>query len=139
MKNRILGIDYGSRRTGIAIGDAQLRLAAPFELFEDLDDRRLVERICRLIERENVGVVVCGLPLNMDGTLGPQALRTERFIELLERASARRVQRMDERLSSHDAQSRLAGHFTRQQKRRRVDAVAAARILQDYLDTHAQP
>ena len=131
---RLLGIDYGTRRTGVALADTETRLAAPFELFTGLTDRVLADRLCQLIRQENIGRIACGLPLNMDGTAGPQAARTEAFIRQLELRSGRDVQRVDERLSSAAAEWKLAGHFTRRQKRRRVDAVAAARILQDFLD-----
>ncbi len=138
MVQRAIAIDYGLRRTGIAIGDTESRMAAPFELFENLPDAALLEAIAGLVRREGIDIVVCGLPFNENGSLGPQAQRTEVFAAGLERRLQMPVVRVDERLTSHDAESRLAGHFTRKQKRKRVDAIAAARILQDYLD-HLKP
>ncbi len=134
MNQRAIAIDYGSRRTGIAIGDTESKMAAPFERFENLTDDQLLEKIAELVKREDISVIVCGLPLNENGSLGPQAMLTEKFAASLEKTIALPVVRVDERLTSHDAESRLAGHFTRKQKRKRVDAIAAARILQDFFD-----
>ncbi len=134
MGQRAIGIDYGSRRTGIAIGDTESRMAAPFERFENLSDSELMNAIAALIQREGIRLIICGLPLNENGSAGPQAMLTEKFAAALEKHVNLPVIRVDERLTSHDAESRLAGHFTRKQKRQRVDAIAAARILQDYFD-----
>jgi putative holliday junction resolvase len=131
---RIIAIDYGLRRTGLALADRETRLPAPLEMFEGLTDRELVERIADLVVREDVSTIVCGVPLNMDGSEGPQAKKTRQFIELLEQSTGRKVIGVDERLTTHDSEAKLAGIYTRKQKRRRVDAIAAARILQDYLD-----
>ena len=131
---RVLGIDYGSKRTGIAIADAELRMAMPFHMYEGLPDAQLAEAIAHLIHQEGIATVVVGFPFNMDGSVGPQAKLTERFIVVLEQATGLPVQRMDERLTSHDSEGKLAGNYTRKQKRQRVDAIAAARILQDWLD-----
>ncbi len=134
MGQRAIAIDYGSRRTGIAIGDTESRMAAPFERFENLSEPELLTAIAALIQREGIQLIICGLPLNENGSAGPQAMLTEKFAVELEKHIHLPVIRVDERLTSHDAESRLAGHFTRKQKRQRVDAIAAARILQDYFD-----
>ncbi len=134
MGQRAIAIDYGSRRTGIAIGDTESRMAAPFERFENLSEPELLTAIAALIQREGIQLIICGLPLNENGSAGPQAMLTEKFAVELEKLIHLPVIRVDERLTSHDAESRLAGHFTRKQKRQRVDAIAAARILQDYFD-----
>lgn len=134
MGQRAIAIDYGSRRTGIAIGDTESRMAAPFERFENLSDPDLMTAIAALVKREGIRLIICGLPLNENNSMGPQAMLTEKFAAALESHLSLPVIRVDERLTSHDAESRLAGHFTRKQKRKRVDAIAAARILQDYFD-----
>ncbi|HMD53892.1 MAG TPA: Holliday junction resolvase RuvX [Phycisphaerae bacterium] len=131
---RILAIDYGTRRTGLAIADLETRLPAPLEVFEGLTDQQLVEKIAAMIAREGVSTIVCGLPLNVDGSIGPQAKITQQFISLLQQHTGSKVIGVDERLTTHDSESKLAGIYTRKQKRGRIDAVAAARILQDYLD-----
>jgi putative Holliday junction resolvase len=133
---RLLGIDYGLRRTGIAIGETETRLALPFEMFEGLPDAQLAQAIGQLVRREQADAVVIGLPLHADGSVSQQSKLTERFIVTLMQAIGTQipVYRMSEHLTSHDSEGKLAGHFTRQQKRQRVDALAAARILQDWLD-----
>lgn len=138
---RAIGVDYGLRRTGIAIADGDTGMALPFEMFEGLPDPQLAAAIADLVRREQVTEVVVGLPLNADGTVSNQSKLTERFILALQQALPPTipVTRLTEYLSTHDAESKLAGHYTRKQKRQRVDALAAARILQDFLDQHAGP
>jgi putative Holliday junction resolvase len=133
---RVLGIDYGNRRTGVALGDTETRLALPFEMFEGLPDPQLAEALGQLIRREAVDAVVIGLPLNADGTPSAQSRITERFILRLIQTLGTEVpvHRASEYLSTHGAEGKLAGHYTRDQKRQRVDALAAAGILQDWLD-----
>ena len=138
---RLLGIDYGLRRTGIAIGDTESRLALPFEIFEGLPDAQLALAIGQLVRREAISAIVVGLPLNADGTVSGQSQITERFILTLQQVIGTGdpgggvpIHRASEYLSTHDAEGKLAGHYTRLQKRARVDALAAARILQDWID-----
>jgi len=136
---RVLGIDYGTRRTGIAIGDTETRLALPFEMFEALPDPQLAQAIAQLARKEAIDAIIIGLPLNADGSISSQSKITERFIlKLIQTVGPTiPIHRASEYLSTHGAEGKLAGHFTRDQKRQRVDALAAAAILQDWLD--AQP
>jgi putative holliday junction resolvase len=133
---RVISIDYGTKRTGIAIGDTESRMALPFEMFENLPDDPLARAIAALVKREEIGAVIAGLPLNPDGTMSQQCKLTERFILRLQQTMGTEipVHRVDETLSSHHAEGKLAGNYTRMQKRARVDALAAAGILQDWLD-----
>jgi putative Holliday junction resolvase len=133
---RLIGVDYGGRRTGIAIGETETRLALPFEMFEGLPDAQLAAAIAQLVKGEGIDAVVVGLPLNADGSVSNQSKITERFILTLQQAIPPTVplHRVSEHLTTHDSEGKLAGHFTRNQKRQRVDALAAARILQDWLD-----
>jgi putative Holliday junction resolvase len=133
---RLLAIDYGTKRTGIAIGDTESRLALPFEMFENMQDAPLAAAIADLVRREGVETIVVGLPLNADGSVSQQSKLTERFIVALQQAVGTQVplHRVSEYLTTHDVEGRLAGHYTRMQKRARVDALAAARILQDWID-----
>jgi putative Holliday junction resolvase len=148
---RLLGIDYGLRRTGLALGDTESRLALPFEVFEGLPDPQLAHAIAQVVRKEAIDAIVVGLPLNADGSVSGQSKHTERFILTLQQtlgtptdtaarhggpAGGPPIHRITEYLTTHDVESRLAGHYTRNQKRARVDALAAARILQDWLDAN---
>lgn len=134
----MLGIDAGERRVGLALSDESRLLASPLVVL----DRRgglsgVLETIAAVTAREQVHQVVVGWPLNADGSAGPQAQRAERFAGLVERATGLPVQLWDERLSTHAAEAvlRAQGRNTRRARaRRQIDAVAAAVILQDYLD-----
>src|SRR4051812_11609833 len=134
---RLLAIDHGTRRTGIAIGDTETRLALPFEMFEKLPDPQLARAIADLVRREQADAIVVGVPFNADGSVSAQSKIVERFILTLQQSLNPPVpiHRVSEHLTTHHVESQLAGHFTRDQKRQRVDALAAARILQDWLDT----
>jgi len=132
-----MGIDYGLRRTGIAIaerGGGDAGMALPFEVFEGLPDPQLAAAIADLARLECIDRIIIGLPLHGDGGISGQSKLTERFILALQQATVIPVERATEYLSTHDSEGKLAGHFTRKQKRARVDAIAAARILQDWLD-----
>jgi putative Holliday junction resolvase len=133
---RVIGIDHGGKRTGIALGDTETRLALPFEMFENLPDAQLAAAMGQLIRREAIDAVIVGLPLSADGTPSAQSKLVERFIVTLQQTIGTQIplHRVSEFLSTHDSEGKLAGHFTRMQKRQRVDAIAAARILQDWLD-----
>ncbi len=137
---RLLAIDLGDKRTGCALGDDETGLVAPLEVVE-VDRQRaepeLLRRLAALVQSERPDVVVLGLPLNMDGTVGPRARLVQRFgAALAERlAGAAEVVYHDERLTSAEADRQLAGSgLTHKQKKRRRDAIAAAAILRDYLD-----
>jgi putative Holliday junction resolvase len=134
---RAIAIDYGGRRTGIAIGDAETRMALPFEMYEGLPDDQLALAITALVAREHIDTVVVGLPLHADGSISAQSKITERFLLTLRQTldPAIPIHRASEYLSTHGAEGKLAGHYTRNQKRQRVDALAAANILQDFLDS----
>jgi putative Holliday junction resolvase len=138
---RLIGIDYGLKRTGIAIGELETRLALPYEMFENLTDPELAGAIAQLVRREQIGTIVIGLPLHADGSISQQSKLTERFILTLQQHIGPQIplHRVSEHLTSHSSEGKLAGHFTRQQKRQRVDALAAAAILQDWLDQQPRP
>jgi putative holliday junction resolvase len=140
---RVLGIDAGERRVGLALSDETRLVATPLMVL----DRRaslavVLDTIAALAARERVTQVVVGLPLNADGSAGPQAKRAERFSRLVERATELPVTLWDERLSTQAAEGvlRAQGRNTRRARSTgQIDAVAAAVILQDYLDASEQP
>ncbi len=133
--HRALGIDFGLRRIGLAIGDTESRLACPFDCLEGLSDRNAAAAISRVVSDEQIDIIICGVPLNADGSSGPQAKRTLDFIAILQGTSGKKVLHANEFLTTYEAESLLAGSFTSGQKKRRVDAIAAARILQGYFDS----
>ena len=130
---RYLAIDYGDKRIGVAICDAAETIASPLAVIEG--QRELLDKIADLVKSENVGAIVLGLPLNMDGSEGPQARIIYRFAERLKAHLQIPVHFQDERLSSFSAEDKLAStELTRRKKRKRLDAIAAAEILQSFLD-----
>ena len=130
---RYLAIDYGSRRTGLAICDASETIVSPYSV---IDSRKgLLDKIAAIIEAENVEAVVVGLPLNMDDSKGPQAQLAEKFSARLKVTLHIPVFMQDERLSSYAAEEKLApAQYTRAKKKERLDAIAAAEILEHFLE-----
>lgn len=132
---RILGIDYGSRRVGIAQSDPTGTIALPLKTLaveSDDDAERQIVALCAELKPD---AVVLGLPLNMNGSHGPQAQRVEAFAERLRAAAARPVHLVDERLSSSFVERALIEADVSRAKRKGViDKLAAQSILQGYLD-----
>lgn len=143
---RILGIDYGERRIGLALSDPTATLARPLRTIElpgTPADRAvaLAEEIAALAAEADglVGVVV-GLPRSLDGRPHAQTARVETFVHELRRSIDLPVVLQDERLSSVEADERLAARERNWRRRKaRLDAAAAAVILQDYLDAPPSP
>lgn len=138
---RTLAIDYGRRRVGLAMSDEGGRFASPLEVLEVEHPGQALPDIRALITREAVARLVVGLPLNMDDSLGDSGREVLAFVQqLLGTDILIPVVFVDERLSSFEAeqnliaQKRLGAKISRQQKKRRLDAVAAAGILQGFLD-----
>jgi putative Holliday junction resolvase len=135
---RYLAIDHGLRRTGLALCDPQETIASPYRVLEGKDS--LCERIARIVQSESVEAVVVGLPLNMNGTEGPQAKAVRRFASELASRVKVPILFQDERLTSFAAQEKLADvDMTAGRKRRHLDAMAAAEILQAFLGRDRQP
>ena len=131
---RYLCIDYGQKRTGLAICDAGEMIASPLKVLT-VAQSELVAGITDIINRESVEAIVLGLPLNMDGTAGHQVRRVQKFAAQMKEYIDIPIHFQDERLSSFDAEGKLAGtELTRKKKKKRVDAIAAASILQSFLD-----
>lgn len=142
---RHLAIDLGTRRIGVAISDAGGRFATPHEVLQVTDPAQAIEPIARLVKQEAVEHLVVGLPLNMDGTLGPQAKQAMRWGNELAGRTGVPVIYIDERLSSFDAEQQLntrkrgGEKLTRKRRKQQLDALAAATFLQDYLDGRSAP
>jgi putative Holliday junction resolvase len=130
---RYLAIDYGAKRTGLAVCDAGERVVSPLGVLHG--QKGLVEKIGQIVTDESIEAVVVGLPLNMDGSEGPQAKQVLAFAEQLRRHIAIPIRFQDERLSSFEAEQKLREiGLSRAKKQERLDALAAAEILQSFLE-----
>jgi putative Holliday junction resolvase len=136
---RIIGLDHGARRIGVAVGDTETGMAFARTALQRRNEQRDVVVIGELCAAEGADVVVIGLPLHMDGTEGEQAASARSFGEQL-RATGLRVEYEDERLSSWEAQQRMneAGRRPRRGSGE-LDSTAARVILQQYLDARRWP
>jgi putative Holliday junction resolvase len=137
---RILAVDVGARRVGLAISDASRTLARPLETIAVTNEANAVDRVARRIaeldgEDDGIAAVVVGMPSSLDGTPTPQTAQVLAFITLLRTRTAVPIATEDERLTSREAESRLARREKDWRKRKaQIDAVAASVFLQDYLD-----
>ena len=135
---RYLAIDLGGKRTGLAVGDDELRIVTPLEVIQAGDDAQRLAGITRAAEREGPDALVVGFPLNMDDTEGSAAKAARRFSQLLEAQLGLPVHLHDERLTSAEADEQMARTgLTHGQKKARRDALAAAAILRGFLESHA--
>jgi len=140
---RVVGIDLGERRIGVAVSDPSGTLARPLMTIErGASDSEAVEQlrsmIADLTAEDEIGSVVVGLPTRLDGTPNHQTQRIGTMVTLLSARLPVPVFTYDERLSSREAEERLAIHEKDWRKRKvKLDAAAAAVILQDYLDARA--
>ena len=137
---RVVGVDLGEQRIGLAVSDASATLATPLRAFKrDRSDAAAAAALVGAVEALNaedeVGCVVVGLPTRLDGSASDQTARVQRMVALLSARTTIPVVLQDERLSSHEAEERLATQERDWRKRKaKLDAAAAAVILQDYLD-----
>lgn len=132
---RIMAIDYGDARTGVALSDATGFLAGRTFLIKSRKEDVVLEELAALARREGAQELVMGYPRNMDGTLGPRAEKYAAFARRLEEAAGLPVQLWDERRTTVDAHRILGDRGIRAKNRKdKVDAVAAALILEGYLD-----
>lgn len=131
---RILGIDLGERRIGLALSDELGWTAQPLKVIPYTSDRQSISAIIELIRQYAVSEVVIGLPRNMDGSYGPRAERVERFARKMEQQSGVPVHLWDERLTTAAAQrSLIEADLSRRRRKQVVDKVAAVLILEGYL------
>lgn len=135
---RVLAIDPGTRRIGVAISDPTGTIAQPLLALPAEPAATLVQRLADLARRQEAGRLVVGLPRRMDGGLGPEARSARALADELRRTTGLEVALVDERLTSVAAErALLSGGASRARRRQLSDQVAAALILQTYLDTAA--
>jgi putative Holliday junction resolvase len=133
---KILGLDLGSKTIGVAISDDLLITAQVLTAIKRTVLEKDLAQIRELVDRHQVQEIVVGLPINMDGSKGESALKAEEFIEVLRQNLSLRITAWDERLSTVAAERiLLEGDLSRRKRRKVIDRLAAAFILQGYLDS----
>ena len=142
MKERILGLDYGSRTVGVAVSDALGITAQPVETIareRETKLRRTLARIDELVAEYQVGKIVLGFPKNLNNSLGERARKTLEFQEMLEKRTQLPVLLWDERLTTVSAERVLEeSGVPREERKAYIDQIAAVYILQGYLDRQGQ-
>jgi len=130
-----LGLDIGDKRIGVALSDAEGILASPFTIISRRDETTDIETIINIISRYQVKQVIVGLPRSMDGSIGKQAEKVKAFTQKLCQHIEVPLEFRDERLSTISAKRLMQAVSTKKTKEKvRYDAIAAALILQGYLD-----
>ena len=133
---KIMAVDLGKARTGIAVSDIGERLASPVGTITEYVDERLIPKIADIAREQRAEMIVVGHPKNMDGTRGDSARRAEDIAEKLEKLTGLPVKLWDERMTTVSAIGYLNQNDVRGKKRKQVvDTVAATIILQDFLDS----
>ena len=132
---KIMGIDYGDARTGIAISDLLCSIVGTTTVIHSRNKEKTLLEITRLVDENQIGEIVMGLPKNMNGTEGPRAELCREFAAQVEEATGLPVKLWDERRTTVEAHNILSEHNYHGKKRKNtVDAVAASLILEGYLD-----
>lgn len=138
---RTLGLDYGSKTVGTALSDELGITAQPFETIVRKEENKLRQTLARIeaiIKEHKVGLIVLGMPKNMNNTIGDRAQKTLEFKAMLERRTGLKVILWDERLTTVAAERVLQESRVRRENRKEyIDQIAAAFILQGYLDSAA--
>ena len=131
---RIMGIDYGDARTGVAISDLLCSIVGSTMVIPSRNQEKAIADIVRIVKEQEVGEIVVGLPKNMDGTEGDRAQLCREFGQMVTEATGLPVHMWDERRTTVEAHNILSQHNYHGQKRKNtVDAVAASLILEGYL------
>jgi putative Holliday junction resolvase len=152
-RQSILAVDYGRARIGLALADAETRMAQPLSTMERINRNEDMRRLREVVREHSVKQIVVGLPLRLDGSRGEMAEEAERFAQRVRKQIGVPVEMVDERLTSWEAErlmEEIQGRFIRDEKlgshkqpknvqaKMTVDAVAAAVILKEYLDRQGQ-
>lgn len=138
--SRALGVDYGQRRIGLALSDRDRLIAQAYHTLPHRGDfLPVIKDLCRIIDQEEVGQIVLGWPLRLNGKEGLQTRKVSRFMEALSTHISVPIAQWDERLSTTAAErSLIEAHVGRTHRKEHVDQVAACFILQGWLDAQRQ-
>ena len=132
---RILALDHGTRRVGVAVSDELQMIAQPLEYIAPAPFADFLTRLKEILKEKEIILILVGLPRNMDGSYGPAALKVQEFVAALKDAVTVPIKTWDERLTTVQAQKFLIqGGVRRDQRKQKVDKTAAAILLQSYLD-----
>ena len=133
---RIMAVDYGDARTGVAISDLLCSITGSTQVIHGRMQEKLIASLVQIVKENEVGEIVIGLPRNMDGSEGPRAELCRQFAARVEEATALPVKLWDERWTTVEAHRILNDHNYHGKKRKNtVDAVAASLILEGYLNS----
>ena len=136
---RVMALDVGGRRIGVALSDTTRVLASPLTTLRAEPRDRVLSEIVALVQRHEVVEVVVGLPLTLSGEIGPQAHLIQLFVERLKGVLTAPIHMFDERLTTVAAERMMVDLGMRpEQRKARIDEVAASIILQDFLDSKRQ-
>ena len=134
---RILALDHGTKRIGVAISDELKMMAHPMEFILAESMPAFIERLRAILAEKPCELILVGMPRNMDGSFGPAAEKVREFIAKLQPQVTLPIKTWDERLTSTQANRMMTeGNVRRDQRKLKVDAMAAAVLLQSYLDAH---
>lgn len=131
-----MALDHGTRRIGVAVSDETKTIATPMEFIPAESMGQVVERLQQLLREKEVELILIGMPRNMDGSYGPATEKVKEFIAALQPHITTPIKTWDERLTSVMAnRALLQGNVRRDQRKQKVDKMAAAILLQSYLDS----
>ena len=135
---RILALDHGTVRVGVAVSDELKMIAQPLEFIPAEPFAACLERIQAILREKAVELILVGMPRNMNGSYGPAAQKVQEFVAALQEAVTVPIKTLDERLTSVQANRLLVqANVRRQERKQKVDKMAAAILLQSYLDSSA--
>lgn len=135
LDGRIMGLDIGDKTIGVAVSDLMGLTAQGVTTIKRIGKKKDIEAIKKIIEEKQVNKIVSGLPKNMNGTVGPQGEKVQKFCELIKEETNLPIEFWDERLSTVAAErSLIEGNVRRENRKKVIDMLAAVIILQGYLD-----
>lgn len=132
---RIMGLDIGDKTIGVALSDPMFLIANPLETIKRKKTSLDIEKLLKIIEDNQVNLVVVGLPKNMNNSIGPQSMKVMSFVDLLRKQTDKEIVYEDERMTTLQSERVLINMDVRRENRKKyIDKIAATFILQTYLD-----